>query len=59
MPLSQQIFLTAVVVLFLSVPLMLTYGWIVTKGWEQTPTVPTKAQPAPGIDHSDDLQKAA
>lgn len=59
MPLTQQIFLVVVVVGFISLPLALLYGWIVTKGWEQTPPVVSKAPSATHADHLDDLPKAA
>ena len=39
MPLNQQIFLALIIVGLLSLPLAMFYGWIVTKGWEQTTLV--------------------
>jgi hypothetical protein len=57
MPLSQKLFLIAVVVAFSSVPLVLLYGWIVTKGWEDS--APAAAKPVSAIDPADDLSKAA
>lgn len=43
MPLTQILMLTAIVALFTAMPLILLYGWIVTKGWEQTPSALVKA----------------
>jgi hypothetical protein len=59
MPLVQDIFLVAVVVGFSSLPLALLYGWIVTKGWEQTPTVAVRGEPTTRPSHAHELPKAA
>jgi hypothetical protein len=58
LPLTQQIFLVAVVVLFSALPLALLYGWIVTKGWEETPAA-TKVSPAQPTHQVEDERRAA